>query len=108
MKPIQSTDEIIGKTISHVHQCFDELWLRFSDNSFVRFQASTSYGDTQLELISEDVGLDRESGALLDLGLTTPEEVQAFQKEILGKQIAEREQREKEQLAKLLAKYPQK
>jgi hypothetical protein len=45
---------------------------------------------------------------LLDLGLTTPEEVQAFQKEILGKQIAEREQREKEQLAKLLAKYPQK
>jgi hypothetical protein len=106
MKPIQSTEELNGKTITHVYQCFDELWLRFSDGTFVWFRAITSYGTTELELVYKEAGLDQESAALLALGLVTHEEVQTFQKEIMGKQLAERERREKEQLAKLLAKYP--
>jgi hypothetical protein len=108
MSQIQNTEEIKGKKIARIYQVFDELWLRFTDGDFVWFRVSTSYGDTELELVSAAPCLDGNTQAFLALELATAEEVKTFQKEIMGKQQAEHERREKEQLAKLLAKYPQK
>jgi hypothetical protein len=108
MSQIQNTEEIKGKKIARVYQAFDELWLRFTDGDFVWFRASTSYGDTELELVSTAPCLDGNTQAFLALELATPQEVETLQKEVKAKQQKDYERREKEQLAKLLAKYPQK
>jgi hypothetical protein len=108
MSQIQNTEEIKGKKIARVYQIFDELWLRFTDGDFVWFRASHCYGDTELELVGKAPSLEQNSEALIALELVTPKEVKTFHKEIKGKQQVEQERREKEQLAKLLAKYPQK
>lgn len=108
MNQIQSVEELTGKTITHTHQMFEELWLRFSDGSFVWFRASHCYDSTELELVSTRPNLAENSMALLALESATPEDVENFHKAKRGMLQAEQERFEKEQLAKLLAKYPQK
>lgn len=108
MSQLHSTEEIKGKKIARVYQCFDELWLRFTDGDFIWFRASYCYGDTELEVVAHPACLDGNTQAFLALELATPQEVENFHKTIVAKQQEQHERKEKEQLAKLLAKYPQK
>lgn len=106
MSQLQSVEEIKGKKIARVYQCFDELWLRFTDGDFIWFRASVCCGDTELELVGTPASLDGNMSAFIALELATPQEVETFRKTVIQKQQEANEAREKEQLAKLLAKYP--
>lgn len=106
MKQIQTEDEMAGKTVSKIYKCFEELWVSFTDGTFVFYRAENNYGDTSLELVTKAPNFLENRLALQALGLATPEEVEAAEKERAELLRKNREDHERAELARLLSKYP--
>lgn len=107
MKQIQNIDEIVGKTISHVHEdCEDQIWLGFSDQTFVILGIERGYYDSAyLRLIEKPPTLLENSQAVLKLGIATAEELRKLADEKQAANRLEQERREREQFERLAKKY---
>lgn len=106
MKQIQTEDELAGKTVAKIYKCFEELWISFTDGTFVFYRAENNYGDTSLELVTKAPNFIEHAESMVSLGLVTREEVSTLQKERAAVLRREQEENEKRQLAALLSKYP--
>lgn len=106
MKQIRDTEEIQGKTIARIYHCFEDLWIRFTDGTFVIFRAETEYGSTSLVIDPKAPNLLANTSAAIAIELATPEAIVALQKEKSDAQKRAQEERERADLERLLAKYP--
>lgn len=107
MKQIKDSDEVVGKTISHFHEdCEDQIWLGFTDQTFVIFGIERGYYDSAyLRLITQAPTLLENSQAVLTLGISTSEELRKLAVEKQEANRVEKERREKAELARLQSKY---
>jgi hypothetical protein len=116
---IKSLINLNGKTIIDVKKHCDDLWLKFSDNTFavlVINDITKGFGQTKTEIDLDEYSRDKTEYILVELGLISKQEYDEaieqdkLEEEIYAKkrEIEEKERIEKyelEQLEKLLLKY---
>lgn len=121
LKQIIKEKDLEGKTITKVYKD-DELWLRFSDDSFAVLKVndiSEPYGYTRTEVSVEDYFKGKSDYSLVELGLVTEKEYHKackereieFQKsheESERKRKKRLEEREMKELQRLANKYEKK
>lgn len=122
MKQIKNKKELIGKTISQIimpKEHYDDLWIKFTDNSFVVFKVddiSAGFEFSKYVMIMETSTMDMTESEFVELELITPEIHQNAineQEKRWSDQNEEREKNEKisiekyekDQLEKLKLKY---
>ena len=121
MEQLFKQEDLIGKTITQTIMCDDEVWIKFTDESFVVIDIKTEYGpgfggyNHQRVVISE-CEMTNTSQPLVDLGLITKKDYDfAWEQEEIKTQarIKERDEEmkkdieihEREQLKELELKY---
>jgi hypothetical protein len=77
MKQIMNKKDLIGKTIKNYYESFDDLWIRFTDDSFVIFRCEDKTdGFDQTHYICNifDYEVDNTYEPLVNLGLISENE----------------------------------
>src|SRR5688572_6212443 len=70
MKQITDLQEIVGKTIMTVSEDWNELWMVFSDESFICLE--TEYEMSEIHVNTDEINATNQK--LVELGLVTVEE----------------------------------
>lgn len=115
MKQIIKTTEIKGKVIKEIKEGKKHLYMFFKDNTFCAFYGEIDFYEemeiNSVEFAEHLINLelsydDTKNKELLDFGFVTEKEFQEFYKNKSKKTKEFHENLEKEQLKKLLEKYP--